>query len=99
MRIGVPAEVKPGEGRVALTPAGVRELVRRDHPVYVQAGAGAGSRLSDEQYAAQGATIVSHADGVVRRRGADRQGQGAPGTGGGAPGAAPRALHVPSPGG
>ena len=45
MRIGVPTEVKPQEYRVAMTPAGVQELVRHGHDVVVQAGAGVGSTL------------------------------------------------------
>ena len=43
MRIGVPTEVKESEYRVALTPAGVRELTVHGHDVFVQAGAGEGS--------------------------------------------------------
>ena len=49
MRIGVPTEVKNHEYRVALTPAGVTELVARGHEVLVQSGAGLGSALTDEQ--------------------------------------------------
>jgi alanine dehydrogenase len=62
MRIGVPTEIKPGEGRVALTPAGVRELVGAGAEVLVQAGAGLGSRFPDAAYAAEGATLVADAD-------------------------------------
>ena len=58
MVIGVPKEVKPGEHRVALTPAGVAELVRAGHRVLVQQGAGVGSGMGDEEYQAAGATIV-----------------------------------------
>ncbi len=61
MRIGVPKEIKPDEYRVAITPAGVRELCSRDHEVAIQAGAGEGSAISDEQYRVQGATIVADA--------------------------------------
>jgi alanine dehydrogenase len=57
--VGVPTELKTDEYRVALTPAGVRELVDAGHTVLVQRGAGAGSSISDEAYAAQGASIVS----------------------------------------
>jgi alanine dehydrogenase len=64
MIVGVPTEVKPDEYRVALTPAGVRELVDAGHEVNVQSGAGIGSAISDEQYAAQGARIVADADAV-----------------------------------
>jgi len=61
MRIGVPTEIKTDEYRVALTPAGTRELVDRGHQVVVQSGAGAGSGIADEDYVAQGATIVADA--------------------------------------
>jgi alanine dehydrogenase len=64
MRVGVPTEVKTDEYRVALTPAGVRELADSGHEIYVQSGAGEGSAISDEQYIAQGATIVPDADAV-----------------------------------
>jgi alanine dehydrogenase len=64
MKVGVPTEVKVDEYRVALTPAGVRELVDAGHEVFVQSGAGLGSALADEGYAAQGATIVPDADAV-----------------------------------
>jgi alanine dehydrogenase len=64
VRIGVPAEVKVDEYRVALTPAGVRELVRAGHEVLVQAGAGAGSSIPDEEFAAEGAKILATADEV-----------------------------------
>jgi alanine dehydrogenase len=64
MRVGVPSEIKTDEYRVALTPAGVRELVDAGHEVFVEGGAGLGSAISDEQYAAQGATIVPDADAV-----------------------------------
>ncbi|HEV3094324.1 MAG TPA: alanine dehydrogenase [Solirubrobacteraceae bacterium] len=64
MIVGVPTEIKPDEYRVAITPAGVRELCSRGHDVYVQAGAGAGSAISDEQFAAQGAQIASNVETV-----------------------------------
>jgi alanine dehydrogenase len=64
MKVGVPTEVKTDEYRVALTPAGVRELVDAGHEVYVQSGAGEGSALADSAYSAQGATIVPDADSV-----------------------------------
>ncbi|ROS20802.1 alanine dehydrogenase [Rathayibacter sp. PhB127] len=59
MRIGIPTEIKNNENRVAATPAGVHELVRRGHEVLVEAGAGLGSRVSDEDFAAAGARIVA----------------------------------------
>jgi alanine dehydrogenase len=64
MKIGVPTEIKSDEYRVAVTPAGVRELSEHDHEVLVQAGAGEGSAISDEDYRAQGATIVPDAAAV-----------------------------------
>ncbi|MGO1840200.1 MAG: alanine dehydrogenase [Candidatus Microbacterium stercoravium] len=62
MRIAVPTEIKPGESRVAITPSGVDQLARRSHDVYVQAGAGAGSQISDDEYAEAGAQILATAD-------------------------------------
>ena len=64
MRVGVPTEIKSDEYRVALTPAGVRELVAHGHGVVVQAGAGNGSGIADEDYASQGAQILPDADAV-----------------------------------
>jgi alanine dehydrogenase len=64
MRIGVPSEIKTDEYRVAITPAGVRELSTHGHEVLVQAGAGEGSAMSDEQFTAQGARIVEGAEAV-----------------------------------
>jgi alanine dehydrogenase len=61
-RIAVPSEVKNNEFRVAITPVGVNELVRAGHEVFVQSGAGIGSSLTDEDFAAQGARIVDGAD-------------------------------------
>lgn len=58
MRVGVPTEIKPGERRVALTPAGARELAGRGHAVLVQTGAGRQSGFGDASYREQGATIV-----------------------------------------
>ena len=64
MRIGVPTEIKSDEYRVAVTPAGVRELSEHGHEVLVQAGAGEGSAIADAEYEAQGATIVAGAAAV-----------------------------------
>ena len=58
MIIGVPKEIKNNENRVAITPAGVMELTRRGHEVYVQATAGINSGFQDEEYVAQGAKIL-----------------------------------------
>ncbi|MEA2317902.1 MAG: alanine dehydrogenase [Solirubrobacteraceae bacterium] len=64
MYVGVPTEIKADEYRVALTPSGVRELTDRDHSVCIQAGAGEGSAIPDEDYVAQGARIVADAAAV-----------------------------------
>ena len=64
MKVGVPKEVKNHEYRVALTPIGVRELTARGHEVLVEAGAGLGSSVPDEEYVASGATILPDADAV-----------------------------------
>jgi alanine dehydrogenase len=64
MRIGVPTEVKTDEYRVAITPAGVRECSAHGHEVLVQAGAGEGSAMADDQFRAQGARIVPDAEAV-----------------------------------
>jgi alanine dehydrogenase len=64
MKVGVPTEIKADEYRVAVTPAGVRELVEHDHDVLIQAGAGEGSAITDEDYRAQGATIAPTAADV-----------------------------------
>lgn len=58
MIIGIPKEIKNNENRVALTPAGVMELTRRGHEVYVQSTAGVNSGFPDEEYVAQGAKIL-----------------------------------------
>jgi alanine dehydrogenase len=64
MKVGVPAELKNNEFRVAITPAGVHELARAGHGVFIEAGAGEGSSLPDEEFAAAGAVIVPAADDV-----------------------------------
>ena len=51
MKVGVPREVKDNEYRVAITPIGVHELTQRGHEVFVERGAGAGSQISDEEFA------------------------------------------------
>ncbi|MFP5416176.1 MAG: alanine dehydrogenase [Actinomycetes bacterium] len=61
MRIAVPSETKIHEYRVAITPVGVDELVKAGHEVFVQAGAGEGSSLTDDAYSRAGATIVGSA--------------------------------------
>jgi alanine dehydrogenase len=64
MRIAVPREIKNHEYRVALTPAGVHELTGHGHQVFVEAGAGVGSAISDEDYLAAGAKLLPAADDV-----------------------------------
>lgn len=61
MIIGVPKEIKNNENRVALTPAGTQELIKRGHRVLVQKTAGVGSGFSDEEYASAGATLIADA--------------------------------------
>ncbi len=64
MRVGIPREVKNHEYRVAITPAGVVELVANGHAVTVETQAGAGSSILDEEYTAAGATIATSAEDV-----------------------------------
>ena len=64
MKVAVPAEIKNNEFRVAITPAGVHELTRAGHEVFVEAGAGEGSSLPDDAFATAGATIMRSADDV-----------------------------------
>ncbi|NLV71641.1 MAG: alanine dehydrogenase [Actinobacteria bacterium] len=64
MRVGVPTEIRQDEYRVALTPAGTKELASRGHEVLVQHGAGEGSFFPDEAYVAAGARIVPDAEAV-----------------------------------
>ncbi len=64
MRVGVPTEIRQDEYRVALTPAGTKELASRGHEVLVQHGAGEGSLFPDEAYVAAGARIVPDAEAV-----------------------------------
>ncbi len=58
MRIGIPAETRAGEARVAATPETVKKLVAAGHNVVVQSGAGAGAHIPDADFATAGATIV-----------------------------------------
>ncbi|MFK4764003.1 alanine dehydrogenase [Desulfobaculum sp. SPO524] len=71
MIIGVPKEIKTLENRVALTPGGAQTLIKRGHEVLVERGAGLGSGITDDEYTAKGARIVSrdeawHTDIVVK---------------------------------
>ncbi|GAA3461439.1 alanine dehydrogenase [Saccharothrix longispora] len=64
MRIAVPREIKNHEYRVALTPAGAHELASRGHDVFVEAGAGLGSAIADDEYVAAGAKVLAAAEDV-----------------------------------
>lgn len=64
VKVGIPREVKNNEFRVAITPAGVHELVRHGHQVVVEESAGTGSSIPDEEYVAAGAQILPTADEV-----------------------------------
>ena len=64
MRIGVPKEIKADERRVAIVPSGVAAFRAHNHRVMVEKGAGLGSGISDEAYAAAGAEIVKPAQDV-----------------------------------
>lgn len=64
MRVGIPTEIKNNENRVAITPSGTFELTRRGHEVLIEAGAGLGSAISDADFEAAGAKIVSTADEI-----------------------------------
>ncbi|MFI9629820.1 alanine dehydrogenase [Streptomyces sp. NPDC052042] len=64
VKVGIPREVKNNEFRVAITPAGVNELVRNGHQVVVEKDAGAGSSITDGEYIAAGAQILDTADEV-----------------------------------
>jgi alanine dehydrogenase len=61
MTIGVPKEIKNNENRVALTPAGTKELVKRGHTVYIEKSAGVGSGFTDDDYIQAGASILDTA--------------------------------------
>jgi alanine dehydrogenase len=64
VKVGIPREVKNHEYRVAITPAGVHEFTRNGHGVYLEAGAGLGSSITDEEFVAAGAMILPTADDV-----------------------------------
>jgi alanine dehydrogenase len=67
--VGVPAEIKPDEYRVAITPAGVREMVEHGNLVLIESGAGKGSAISDTEFESQGARIVPDAATVFAESG------------------------------
>ncbi|MDQ0058898.1 alanine dehydrogenase [Paenibacillus harenae] len=62
MEIGIPKEVKNGEHRVAIAPSGVHEFIRLGHQVFIERGAGEGSGIIDDQFAAAGAVIVPYSE-------------------------------------
>lgn len=64
MRVGIPTEIKNNENRVAITPSGANELVRRGHEVLIEAGAGLGSAITDADFVAAGAQIVNTAEEI-----------------------------------
>ena len=64
MKIGIPKEIKENEYRVGMTPSGVQTLVESKHDVFVQSGAGTGSRFSDNDYLAVGAKILKSIEEV-----------------------------------
>jgi alanine dehydrogenase len=66
MIIGVPKEIKNNENRVALTPAGTQELIKRGHTVYIQKTAGSGSGFSDEEYTKAGGKMIDSAEEVFK---------------------------------
>lgn len=67
MVIGVPKEIKNNENRVALTPAGTQELVKRGHTVLIQASAGADSGFLDEDYIKAGAVMIKDASEIFSK--------------------------------
>src|SRR5918995_4042872 len=64
VKVGIPTEIKEDEYRVAITPAGVRELVEHGHEVLIESGAGVGSTIPDAEYEAQGARMLPDARSV-----------------------------------
>ncbi len=67
MKIAVPTEIKPREGRVALVPDAVAQLISHGHEVFIQAGAGLLSGYSNEQYELQGAQILPDAEAIYKK--------------------------------
>lgn len=67
MLVGVPKEIKPDEYRVGILPAGVEELTRAGHRVLIESGAGVGSGIADEEYAAHGAELVNGPEAIYGR--------------------------------
>ncbi len=67
MRVGIPAEIKADEHRVAITPSGVAAFAARGHEVFIEAGAGVGSAIPDQAYRAAGAVVLDGPDAVWKR--------------------------------
>jgi len=67
MRIGIPRELKPLEGRVGLIPAACGELVRQGHEVFIESSAGVKSGYTDEQYRELGVTVLDTADELFEK--------------------------------
>ena len=65
MKIGIPKEIKNNENRVGMTPAGVSELIKHGHSVYVQKTAGEGSGFTDDMYLSVGAQILPSIEDVL----------------------------------
>ena len=66
MKIGIPTEIKTNENRVSMTPYGVEALVKKEHRVFVQKGAGISSGFEDEEYRKSGAVLVDTAQAVFQ---------------------------------
>lgn len=64
MRVGVPAEIKDNENRIAMTPGGAEQITANGHDVLIQSGAGIGSGFSDDDFVGAGASIIADAAGV-----------------------------------
>jgi NAD(P) transhydrogenase subunit alpha len=62
VQIGIPAEIREGETRVALIPAEVKKMIKKNHQVYIETGAGKRASFSDEDFTAVGAEIVKNAE-------------------------------------
>src|SRR5688500_9043596 len=66
MKVGVPKEIKPDEYRVAMMPVGVELMVKNNHQVFVETGAGVSSGFPDEDYKRVGAVIVKTHEEAIR---------------------------------
>ena len=98
MKVGIPREIKNHEYRVAITPAGVNELVRNGHQVFIERDAGVGSSIPNEDFVAAGAQILDTADDVWADGRPGAQGQGADRRGVPPDARGPDPVHLPAPG-